>query len=305
MQENKKNILVIKHGALGDLMQSIGLLTDIKSHFPDSTINLLTAPAYCQLMLRCPVVDYIIADNRAPIWRVDQQIKLKKKLQKQKIDLVIDLQNSDRSRMYQQFWFSKTDWIGRSADAEEPASGLSGLIALLNDTGIETPHAYDAELLWMADDVSEKLQEAGINNPYIVLIPGSSSKHLHKRWPYYAALATALIALGHEVVVSLGPDESDLAEGMPGHVIEGLNWFELAGLLNQAKFVIGNDTGPSHIASFLNQKGLAIFGPTTSAARAEIGRRNFKVIEVDNLESLTVEQVIAHIPAFETQLKTA
>lgn len=304
MQENKKNILVIKHGALGDLMQSVGFLIDIKNHYPDSTLNLVTAPAYCQLMQRCPVVDYVIADNRAPIWRVDQQFKLKKKLQKQKIDLVIDLQNSDRSRMYQQFWFSKTEWIGRSADAEEPLSGLSGLIALLNAAEIETPHAYDPDMSWMVDDVSEMLQKKGVNQHYIVLIPGSSSRHLDKRWPYYQDLASELIALGHEVVVSLGPDESDLALKMPGHILEGLNWFELAGVLNGAQFVIGNDTGPSHIASYLNQSGLAIFGPT-SATRAEIGRRNFKTIEVNSLETLSVKQVLRHLPALSGKFKTA
>jgi len=304
MQKNNKNILVIKHGALGDLMQSIGFLIDIKQHYPDSTLNLLTAPAYCQLMQRCPAVDYVIADNRAPIWRVDQQFKLKKKIQKQKIDLVIDLQNSDRSRMYQQFWFSKTEWIGRSAEAEEPSSGLSGLISLLNTADIETPHAYDPDMSWMVDDISEMMQGKGINQHYIVLIPGSSSTHLEKRWPYYADLANALIDLGHEVVVSLGPDESDLAQMMPGHILEELNWFELAGVLNGAMYVIGNDTGPSHIASYLNQAGLAIFGPT-SATRAEIGRRNFKTIEVESLETLSVKEVMSLLPAFSSKLKTA
>ncbi len=304
MQKNKKNILVIKHGALGDLMQSLGILTDIRRHYPNSMINLLTAPAYCQLMQHCPMVDFVIADNRAPIWRVDQQIKLKKKLQKQKIDLVIDLQNSDRSRMYQQFWFSKTEWIGRSADADQPATGLSGLIALLNEAGIETPQAYRPDLSWMVADVTRLMRKKGIDKDYIVLIPGSSSEHLEKRWPHFAALAKALIALGHEVVVSLGPDEANLAKEMPGHIIKDLDWFALAGLLKGAKYVIGNDTGPSHIASYLNQRGLAIFGPTTSAARAEIGRRNFQTIEVDHLSALEVETVLQSLPQYERQFKT-
>ena len=59
--------------------------------------------------------------------------------------------------------------------------------------------------------------------------------------------------------------------------------------------MVGNDTGPSHIASYLNKSGLAIFGPTTSAARAEIGHRNFKTIEVDNLAALTFDQVLTHL----------
>jgi ADP-heptose:LPS heptosyltransferase len=295
MQENKKHMLVIKHGALGDLMQSIGVLMDIRSQYTDAEITLLTGTAYLQLMQRCPYIDHVIVDNRAPIWRVDQQFKLQKILQRQSFDLVIDLQNSDRSRMYRQFWFSKVEWIGRSAEAEAPTSGLAGLITLLSDAGLSIQHAYHPDMSWMVGDISALLNKHGIGEDYIVLIPGSSSQHLDKRWPHYAALATALINIGKQVVVILGPEEADIGKEMPGHLVQGLNWFELAGVLNGATFVVGNDTGPSHIASYLNKAGLAIFGPTTSAARAEIGHRNFKTIEVDNLAALTAEQVLAHV----------
>jgi ADP-heptose:LPS heptosyltransferase len=305
MTTNNITILVIKHGALGDLIQSVGLLMDIRSHFPDSTIILLTSPAFYQLMYRCPMVDFVIADSRAPIWRIDQQIKLKKKLQKQKIDLVIDMQNSDRSRMYQQFWLSKIKWIGRSAQAALPSSGLSGLITLLNEAGIHSPHAYCPDMSWMVEDVSGLLKKKGISKDYIVLIPGSSSKHLNKRWPYYPALANALIERGYQVAVSIGPDESGLAKKMPGCIFQGLSWFELAGVIKSAKYVIGNDTGPSHIASYLDQYGLAIFGPTTSAARAEIGRRNFEALEVDDLNRLTVAQVLNQLPDYICRRKLA
>lgn len=292
MPETKDHVLVIKHGALGDLMQAIGILMDIRNHYPNAKITLLTAPTYCHLMQHCPHVDYVIADNRAPIWRVDQQIKLKKKLNAQPIDLVIDLQNSDRTRMYQQYWFANTVWIGRHAEAEEPISGLSGLITLLSNAGISVQYANQPDLSWMVEDVSGMLTKRGIAQDYIALIPGSSAQHLDKRWPYYADLAEALIERGEQVMVILGPDEADLARHMPGAVMQDLNWFALAGVLSGAKFVVGNDTGPSHIASYLNKAGLAIFGPKTSAIRAEIGRRRFQTITVDNLATLTTTQVL-------------
>jgi ADP-heptose:LPS heptosyltransferase len=108
-------------------------------------------------------------------------------------------------------------------------------------------------------------------------------------------LSAALINIGYQVVVILGPEESGLAMDMPGSIIQGLNWFELAGVLNGAKYVVGNDTGPSHIASYLDKSGVALFGPTTSAARSEIGRRQFKTIEVDDLQALSMQQVLDHI----------
>lgn len=294
-QENEKQILVIKHGALGDLMQSMGLLKDIKFRYPESVITILTSPSYYQLMHRCPFIDKIIIDKRAPFWRLDEQLKLQKKLHHQHFDLVIDLQNSNRSRVYRKLWLAKSQWIGRNAQEAAPISGLSGLIELLKNAGIPVQFAFNADLSWMIGDVDTILKQHGISQEYIALIPGSSSQHANKRWPYYSALAKAFIDYGHQVVVILGPDETNIGNQMPGHLIKGLNWFELAGVLNRAKFVVGNDTGPSHIASYLNKAGLAIFGPTTTAARSEIGHRHFKTIDVDNLASLTAEHVFTYV----------
>ncbi|HAI96910.1 MAG: hypothetical protein CL866_02600 [Cycloclasticus sp.] len=77
-----------------------------------------------------------------------------------------------------------------------------------------------------------------------------------------------------------------------GEYPAGLKW---QGLLNEADFVVGNDTGPSHIASCLGKAGLALFGNKTSAARAEIQRGSFKAIEVDNLADLSVDSVVKRI----------
>ncbi len=305
MADNKHHILLIKHGALGDLMQAIGLLADIRQHYQESVMTLLTAPAYCQLMKRCPSVDYVIADKRYPIWRVDQQIKLKKKLNPAQFDLVIDLQNSDRSNMYRQFWFSKTPWVGRAAEEQAPVSGLAGLIDLLAKAGIQTPHAYHADMDWMVEDVAPLLRAKKVDGEYIALIPGSSAQHVEKRWPHFAALASALIQRGQTVVVLLGPDEAELGKLMPGVIVDDLSWFALAGVLNGAQYVVGNDTGPSHIASYLNKAGLAIFGPSTSAQRSEIGRRHLKTLAVESLDALTVDAVIQHIPAAPTKQQTA
>ena len=44
----------------------------------------------------------------------------------------------------------------------------------------------------------------------------------------------------------------------------------LISLINKAKFIIANDTGPAHIASHLNKKGLVLFGSHTSAKKVSI-----------------------------------
>ena len=69
----------------------------------------------------------------------------------------------------------------------------------------------------------------------------------------------------------------------------------LISIIDKAKFIISNDTGPAHIASHLNKKGLVLFGSHTSAKKVSIENNNFKYINVKNLSDLEVETVLSEI----------
>lgn len=296
MLKKTSKLLVIKHGAFGDLIQSDGVLRDIRQHYACSEITLLTSPQFSGLMRRCPHIDRVIGDPRAPWWQWFKQVQLIRQLKLEQFDQVIDLQNSDRSRLYQRWVFPDTPWTGR-LNGPEPESGLKGQVELLKQAGIPVQQGFYPDVSWMAGKVSHLLAEHHVQLPYVALIPGCSAAHPEKRWPYYPQLAYALIAHGFEVVNIIGPDEIDLAEDLPGYtpaMEHGLlNWFELAGLLQQACFVIGNDTGPSHLASCLGKPGLALFGGSTSVARAEIRRGDFRALKVNYLDQLSVETVLS------------
>ena len=66
-------------------------------------------------------------------------------------------------------------------------------------------------------------------------------------------------------------------------------------LINRAKFIITNDTGPAHIASHLDKKGLVLFGSHTSAKKVSIENFNFKAISVKNLNDLDVDTVLNQV----------
>jgi ADP-heptose:LPS heptosyltransferase len=293
---HSENILIIKHGALGDIIQSLGPIKDIRDHYPHHSISVLTDKSYVQFFQRCPYIDAVIPDERAPFWDINKQIKLKKMIQAQSFIKVFDLQNSGRTKLYRKVWFRNQHWIGR-LDDQRSESGLAGLYHLLSRSGIASNRLQAADLSWIVDDISHLLAKHHLEkNNYFVLIPGSSAKHTEKRWPHYANLTQRLIEAGQQVVIVAGPDETDIEQTMPqGTILKNLSWFELAGILSNAKFVVGNDTGPCHIASHLGRPGLAIFGPTTSAARSEISRQNFKTLEVKNLIALSAETVMQHI----------
>lgn len=298
IEKHTDRILVIKHGAFGDLVQIDGALRDIRAGHPGAEIVLLTTPPFRKLMSRCPHIDRILIDTRAPLWAVRPTLKLIRMLRSESFGRVYDLQKSSRTEHYRKLILRKVEWIGRRP-GPPPISNLSSFAPQLAAAGLDTTHCPRPDVTWMADDVSALLAADGVRSPYVALIPGCSARHPHKRWPHYPALADALLARGYDVVTAPGPDEIDLAKTIPGHTLLGpngfLNWFELAGVLRQAAFVIGNDTGPSHVAACLGRPGLALFGPHTSAERTGIRRPGFDALEVPDLGALTPETVFTEV----------
>ena len=96
-----------------------------------------------------------------------------------------------------------------------------------------------------------------------------------------------------------GPDELELARSLPATVLTGpegfLDWFALAGVLRRASFVVGNDTGPTHLAAALGVPGLALFGSHTAVERTGIRMRAFDAVQVPNLAQLPVDVVLAEV----------
>ena len=76
---------------------------------------------------------------------------------------------------------------------------------------------------------------------------------------------------------------------------ESINIKMLISLINDAKFIIANDTGPAHIASHLKKKGLVLFGSHTSAKKVSIESSNFKAITVKNLVDLNADTVMKEV----------
>jgi ADP-heptose:LPS heptosyltransferase len=297
-----KHILIIKHGAFGDVMQCEGALHDIRAHHPDDQITVLTEPAYAKIMERCPWVDQVLRDPRSSRWRLDRMWTLKQKLQALKIDRVYDLQNSSRTADYFKWIFPSTEWSGTAPGCSHPHKApnpksihsLKRLEGQLRDAGLACAHTLHPDVSWMASDVSALLADADLKPGFILLVPGSSASLPHKRWPHYSELAARLIADGHQVVTAPGPDERELCATIPGTTLTGgsfLGWFDLAGIVAAAGFIVGNDTGPSHLAAHMGKPGLALFGSHTSVEKTGIKTDIFDAIEVADLNQLSVEEV--------------
>jgi len=290
MKKNE-NILIIKHGALGDLIQADGIIKSIRYAHKNAKLVLLTSKKFINLMSMCPYIDDQLIDNRSSFLNIFSLISLYKNVKKYNFKIIYDLQNSQRTYIYRKYLFKKIKWVSTNRK-DHPISGLRGLEEMMRKNFVIPVNTFRPDISWLATDIKDIIKKNKILSKYIVLLPGSSKKNPLKRWPYFVDLAKLLISKGYEVITILGPEEQEMNSSFPGYVLENLDWPQLTGIIKNSHFVIGNDSGPSHIASCLNKKGLAIFGPSTSAIRSELKRGKFEILKVDNLADLTANKIL-------------
>ena len=301
------NILIIKHGSLGDLIQANGAMKDIKNFYKNRKVFLLTSQPYAIFMSECPYLDGVIIDKRLPRWNLFYLGSLKKNLARYNFSKVFDLQNSKRTNFYKKFILNKRIEWSSSETILEPGQKkkdfdqepvLDRMELQLKKSGIETEFTKKINLDWAIEDVARLIKQYS-NNDYILLFPFCSKKHQNKKWPYFKDLIIKLkedYKNSYPILIAPGPNEIQEAKALNAKVVTDNDNFvdikKLISLIKNAKFIITNDTGPAHIASHLDKKGLVLFGSHTSSKKVSIENDNFKALSVKNLKDLDVETVL-------------
>ena len=303
------NILIIKHGSLGDLIQANGAIKDIKDFYSNRKVFLLTSKPYSLFMSECPYIDGVIIDKRLPRWNLFFLYNLKKLLSKYNFSKVFDLQNSKRTNFYKRFILKNSEWSS-SVDTLEPGQSkkefdeypvLDRMELQLKKRNIPIKYLKNIDLSWAKEDHSN-LTSQYTNRDYILVFPFCSKKHTKKKWPYFKELISSIrreFKNNYSILVAPGPGEIEEANEMNAKIItdknQPINIKMLISLINDSKFIVSNDTGPAHIASHLDKKGIVLFGSHTSAEKVSIGNSNFKSISVKNLNELNVDTVMSKI----------
>ena len=303
------NILIIKHGSLGDLIQANGAIKDIKKFYQNRKVFLLTTQPYAVFMSECPYIDGTIIDKRLPRWNLFYLNNLKKNLARYNFSKVFDLQNSNRTKFYKNFILQNKEWSSSktSLDSDKNINDFDNLPVLdrmedqLIKSGIKTEYVKNIDLSWAISEESRFIKQYA-NNEYILMFPFCSKKHENKKWPYFQELIIKLkqdYKNKYPILIAPGPNELEEANEFNAKVVmdnnKPVNLQMLISLINKAKFIISNDTGPAHIASHLDKKGLVLFGSHTSAKKVSIENYNFKALSVKDLKYLNVETVIKEI----------
>ena len=306
------NILIIKHGSLGDIAQACGAIQDISENHNNDQIYLLTTKPYFDLFKKNPNLTDVILDKRLSRFNIIYLYFLMRKIKKLKISKVYDLQNSSRTNFYKKIlfpssnvniWSSSETTLPNDKTKEEfdKKSVLERFSHQLQTSGLNVKHTMFPDFSWSCTDISKIKSEYKLEK-YIVLFPFCSTHLTQKKWPYYNELIEKIKNQyndQYKIVVAPGPEEINNSKEVNALCIldngKALDISQLSSLIKDSSFVVANDTGPAHMAAHLNVKGLTLFGSHTTAYKVSIERENFKAIQVADLNKLSVEKVCEKI----------
>ena len=306
------NILIIKHGSLGDIAQACGAIQDISENHNNDQIYLLTTKPYFDLFKKNPHLTDVILDKRLSRFNLIYLYFLMRKIKKLKISKVYDLQNSSRSSFYKKILFPNSNVnIWSSSETTLPSdktkeefdkkSVLERFNHQLQVSGLNVKHTMLPDFSWSCTDISKIKSEYKLEK-YIVLFPFCSPHLTQKKWPNYNELIEKIKKQYDDqfkIVVAPGPDEINDAKDINALCIldngKAIDISQLSSLIKDSFFVIANDTGPAHMAAHLGAKGLTLFGSHTTAYKVSIEREKFKAIQVNDLAKLSTDKVLEKI----------
>ena len=302
------NILIIKHGSLGDIAQACGAIQDISENHKEDQIHLLTTKPYLELFKKNPFIHNVILDKRLSRFNLIYLYQLTRILKNFNFQKVYDLQNSSRTTFYKNILFPKAKFDKwSSSETTLPTNTpkvefdknpvLDRFDYQLKTSGLNTYKTMSPDFSWACTNIDSIKKKYDLEK-YIVIFPFCSAHLQIKKWPYYNELIELIKSKynnKYKVVVAPGPSEINDAKDINAiSILDGekiLDISQLSSLIKDSSFVIANDTGPAHIAAHLNALGLTLFGKHTTAFKVSIERENFKAIQVDDLNKLSAEKV--------------
>jgi len=302
MVDKQQKILVIKHGALGDVVLAQSPFQAIREHHPKAHITLLTTALFKPFLAKSGLFDQIWVDEKPKIWNVVKLARLKKKLNGGQFDRVYDLQTSSRSSSYLKLFTDTPEWSGLAAGCSHPHSNkargtlhtLERQAEQLREAGLDV--IPPADFSWCYEDISKfELPEK-----YALLVPGGAAHRPDKRWPAgkYAELAQQLVASGLTPVVLGGAAEVDVIATIVARCPQAIDLssqtslHELASLGQRAVLAVGNDTGPLHLIAAVGCPVTVLFSSASDPARARPRGADVIVLREDNLENLPLGKVL-------------
>lgn len=287
-------ILIIKLGALGDVVMATSLIRQIQQYHAHDDLWLLTAPAFLDIFNHWSELN-VIAFGREGL---RETLKAVCWIRSGDFTRVYDLQSSDRSAVLCALSGipARVGNHPRFPYNIHPGDIYSGqchiyerMLEMLRAAGINA--VYAPPELPLAEEEKEFVmawlgKKQLLSSAFVIMHPGASPQHPEKRWPYFLELALALKDSGYTVVWAGADNEQEMNQRYSTQVgIDASNMFSinmLAELVRHARFAVTNDSGPMHVLSCSGIPVYAFFGPTNWRRNHALGQKD-NVLAVERL----------------------
>lgn len=302
-----KRVLVIKLGAMGDIVQATGPFAAIRRHHSDAHITLLTTKLFRDFAAAGNWFDKVWIDDR-PTWRQLRDWKASlKRLRRERFDRVYDLQTSDRTAILFHLL-----GIGRKPEWSGTVVGCSHRHTNPQRDMIHTIERQ-AEQLGIAgiadvpapnlDGISAEIGRFELSSPYVLLVPGSSPLRPDKRWPAgnYAELARRLIAKEITPVLIGGTAETQVASAIATFCVgardltTATSMVDIVELARGAAAAVGNDTGPMHVIATAGARSVVLFSHASDPDLCGQRGPDVTILRRQPLGELSVDEVEASL----------
>lgn len=288
------NILVIKIGALGDVILSVPSLRAIRARYPGAVIKVLVGLRSREALGNCPYInDRIVCDFEARdrswrgLWRIGGMLR------KECFDIVIDLQNNRKSHVLGflsmarlRYGYDNGKWsIFLNRKIKDDAPFLDPIEHQFRTLSMAGIRQEDRTLgIWPSqsddDEVSKFLGENWIKpgQELVGINVRASERWFSKNWPpAYIVELCDLLAKRCNIRVVLTGSKSDAglaaeiarrARSKPVLAAGRTSVLELASLIKRCGVFITPDSAPMHIAAAVGTPFIAFFGPTDPSRHA-------------------------------------
>lgn len=280
------SILIIKMGALGDLIMATPVLRNILAHHADEPVWLLTAPAYAGLFADWPGLGIKALPRKGAGAMLQTLIWMRRSGFKR----LYDLQSSERTAMLC-LLSGIRERVGNhpgpayTLHPRDRYTGQCHALERLNQILLSAGLPAASGMPWLPVNESARqtvrdwLAKQGLSHhPFVLMHAGASARHAAKRWPYFAELAREMKQRGFETVWLGGPDDRELNARLSGVTgIDATSQFtinEETELGRHARFAVTNDSAPMHILSCSDIPVFGLFGPTDWVRTHAVGQRD-------------------------------
>lgn len=277
-----RNVLVFSFSHIGDAVMSTAVIQPLRNAFQNARITYLVGPRAYSVLKDDKMIDAVVVyDKERAHSGLSGKVKLVSDLRKRKFELVIDLRDSFWSRI-----IGAKRW-GFPLGRDKNTHAVDRYLEILQKHGVAIKGAKPTLSLsdTEVDEAKSFLKENEISKfPLIAIHPGGD--WAYKLWTVnnFAKAADILSQkFGAQILIFAGEEEHSIQNKMvdlmshKAVVVAGRNLRMVTALVEQCDIYIGNDTGPTHIASAVETPAVAIFGPTDDRRSGPYGDKNIVV----------------------------